>query len=509
MNIAVINLLRIGDVFQTIPLLLWLKKHYSKENKNEVFNLTLITDNIDIDIIKQLSIVDDIIKIDYRKMLSSISSSSLEIIPSINFLEDLPFKLFDTVFNLGTNQISCLIANHILSDNGDYDVKNEIIGPFYDSSYFKNKKQLFTENNLTLNNQFRYLHEISIYKDLSVINLAEIYLSFALNSKSNKYLSEFSSYYNNYYKKSLSFFNEKRDKNRLPLNEDNNKSTIVINISTGDQIREFDVNFYYQLVLFLVQNNYNIILVGVLGEENLDKDHKILSLLPKEIRMNILNMCNKTNITSLLEIFNSSDLFITPDTGTIHLAASLSNIKILGLYNISAYHQLTGAYSERAYFLTPNISCYPCEENFQICRERNNNFNFGIFECKRYFEADSVYKCVNYILRDEEIDDLSNLTFSKSVIDDKLLEVKVISGEKISNEKSIYTIIIKELLFRVDFKVNYKGLLLKSDKNRDFLFELINIYESAKRENKYSDFINYIKKNKSYKDLDFLTSLIC
>ena len=191
MNIAVINLLRIGDVFQTVPLLLWLKNFLDHNRNTENNRLVLISDHLDIDILKKESIVDDIIKIDYRKILSVIGSrinsdfTNKEQISISNFfsfskdLSDLPFNNFDKVFNLGTNHIGSIIAEYILSSDKK---GSEIIGPLYDKKRSHLKNNLLTENNLSLNRQFKYLFEISSYKDLSVVNLAEIYLSFLVDS---------------------------------------------------------------------------------------------------------------------------------------------------------------------------------------------------------------------------------------------------------------------------------------------------------------------------------------
>ena len=513
MNIAVINLLRIGDVFQTIPLLLWLKKkYYHTDEIDKSFSLVLVSDNLDVDVISDLSIVNEVIKIDYRQILSSLSSSGIDNLPTFtSTLIDLPKNKFDIVFNLGTNQISCLISDYILSDKLD----SKIIGPIYSDKHLYAGDYL-TENNLILNNQFKYLFESSINKDLSIINLAEIYLSFAFDSdfKDDNYisLSEFSDFYNSFYNQSLKFLrNNENDYESDFFSDNSNKKTIVINISTGEMIREFDLAFFSQLIFSLVKNDYKIILVGVLGKKssdhNKDKDLKLLSLLSLEVNKNILNLCNKTNITSLLNIFNQSDLFITPDTGTIHLAASLSKIKILGLYNLSAYHHLTGAYSDRVHFLTPNIQCYPCEESYQVCRDTNNKYGIESLECKKLYSSNNVISCVNYILLNEEVQNLGNLTLSKSSIKDKLLEIEVVFGNEISLEKRIYSIMIKELLFKVDFQINLFELF-DSENKTGYFVELIKIYNCSKKENDYSDFNRFVKNNKISKNLDFILELI-
>ena len=261
----------------------------------------------------------------------------------------------------------------------------------------------------------------------------------------------------------------------------------------------------------MIDDGYSIVIVGVLlnlkTDMALKKDEKILNNLTSEQKKSVLNLCNKTDILSLLDLFNSSELFITPDTGTIHLAASLSNINILGLYNVSAYHRLTGAYSDRAYFLTPNINCYPCEENYQVCRERGNKLGVEILECKKYFSVLNIVKSVNYILRDKSIDQLDNLTLSKSINDSKLCNINVIQGEKDSSERKIYSIMIKELLFRINFDISLTDLIELND-NSIYLSELVKIYTCSKQEDDYTDFINFIRNNKRTKNLDFFLQLI-
>ena len=512
MNIAVINLLRIGDVFQTIPLLLWLN-NYKLNHKNEHVNLIFLTDELDIDIIKQLSIVYDIIKIKYRKILSLLSVDGKvenkrmkNLISVTDHLSNLPYKKIDKVFNLGTNQISCYIADFILDNEN---VASKIVGPYFNENIIY-KDNFLSENNLTLNRQFRYLYEISIYKDLSLVNLAEIYLSFIIDSGlivgKKIDFNEFYLFYNSFYKSSKLYFEKKDQKN-----PSYNKRSIIINISTGDLIREFNASFFSNLINNLVNENYKVIIVGILGNKSTDtnknKDLIILSSLPDIVKKDVVNLCNKTDILSLLDLFNSSDLFITPDTGSIHLAASLSGIKILGLYNISAYHQLTGAYSDRTYFLTPNLDCYPCEESFQPCRDRNSNIGVDIFECKKSFTAKNIIQSVRYILNGEGIKELGDLTLSKSSINEKLCDTDIIFGSENTIEKRIIKIIVKELLFKTDFRIDLLKIIDSKEKN-NFLFELVLIYQSAKKANDYIDFINFVKKNKTIKDYAFILELI-
>ncbi len=102
---------------------------------------------------------------------------------------------------------------------------------------------------------------------------------------------------------------------------------IVINLSAGDTARKLPDNKIELLIRELTGNltDYRIILIGT------KEDSFLASNLEKKFPKNILNFVGKTGINDLIFILKHSDLLITPDTGTMHLA-SLTDIYIIAYF---------------------------------------------------------------------------------------------------------------------------------------------------------------------------------
>lgn len=438
-NIAVINLLRLGDLLQTVPLLKSLK------NRKNV-NITLICADIDIDIIADLGYVDNIVKIDLKRIINQFYKRSQKtFIADYNYLNEvldqLPFHVFDTVYNLNSLALNGALIDHIAQK------KATVFGP------------RFKEEKLIKDKLFSYLYAIADEKRESMINLSELYLSYLTDDK-------------------WSFNSVSQSENNCNLEKRiaNSREQIVINISTGDKVREFTDDFYVDLINKL-SSSKRIIIVGV---DQLKSESIMKRIHKKE---NISNLVAKTTIKQLYEILEESELFISPDTGTIHLAA-VSGVKILGLFNISAYYQLTGPYSNQAYFLTPDISCYPCEEFYQSCKN---------LDCRNFFRAEIVADAVAYINHGKKEFFCDRLIFSKYHLDSRNGGyTETIIGKKVDNDLLNIQKFVKEMLFRVDTDLKFNC------GNSIFWQEFVKIYIAGRKEGNYIDLKRYIKENGKY-----------
>jgi hypothetical protein len=80
------------------------------------------------------------------------------------------------------------------------------------------------------------------------------------------------------------------------------------------------------------------------------------------------NLCGATNWTSLVDVVGGLDLVLTPDTGTMHLAAHLG-VPVLGTFLSSAWCFETGPYGLGHVVLQANLECAPCLES-QSCQSQ-------------------------------------------------------------------------------------------------------------------------------------------
>uniref|UniRef100_A0A7C3R0W4 Heptosyltransferase family protein n=1 Tax=Leptospirillum ferriphilum TaxID=178606 RepID=A0A7C3R0W4_9BACT len=97
-----------------------------------------------------------------------------------------------------------------------------------------------------------------------------------------------------------------------------------------------------------------IVLLGRMEER--EKARDLLRLVSGDVE----NLVGKTSLPELWNVVGSTlSLLISPDTGTLHLAAALG-IPTLGLFFANAQPHETGAYASEAICLTPDMDCYPC-----------------------------------------------------------------------------------------------------------------------------------------------------
>lgn len=100
-----------------------------------------------------------------------------------------------------------------------------------------------------------------------------------------------------------------------------------------------------------------IVFLGDLEDEQIIK--KILIDLPP----NVINLAGKTSLRELSAIISKCDLFLTNDSGPMHIAAAF-DIDQIALFG-STSNILTGPYSEKAVIINKQVKCSPCYK--RIC----------------------------------------------------------------------------------------------------------------------------------------------
>jgi len=109
----------------------------------------------------------------------------------------------------------------------------------------------------------------------------------------------------------------------------------------------------------------------------------VRELPPKHAR-NIRNLCGATDWAGLAEAVGGLDLLLTPDSGTMHLAAALG-VPVLATFLSSAWCFETGPYGLGHRVLQAHIDCAPCLES-QPC-------GIGV-ECLRPFSDERLLRLI-------------------------------------------------------------------------------------------------------------------
>jgi heptosyltransferase II len=106
-----------------------------------------------------------------------------------------------------------------------------------------------------------------------------------------------------------------------------------------------------------LSNEYDIIIFGGSEEKNIAKD--IEQYLIDENVINYQNLASKTSIPELISLISNLDLFVTGDSGPMHIAAAFSipTIAIFGPTNsLETSQWMNNNYS----VIKKNLNCQPC-----------------------------------------------------------------------------------------------------------------------------------------------------
>jgi len=131
--------------------------------------------------------------------------------------------------------------------------------------------------------------------------------------------------------------------------------------------------------------NYKLIIFGGPGEEE----------IAKEIEKNLnhpdfLNLCGRLSIKELCEYIGGLKLFITNDSGPMHIAAAFG-VPIVAIFGPTDYKE-TSPFSKNYKIVTKNLECAPCKK--RECPIKTH-------ECMKSIEADEVKKEAEKLLSEK------------------------------------------------------------------------------------------------------------
>lgn len=161
--------------------------------------------------------------------------------------------------------------------------------------------------------------------------------------------------------------------------EENNlesSKVVVLHISAGNEFRNWGVDNIVELIGLLAQiPGIKIVLIG--SEEDQKAEEEIL----RKSSFPLLTLVGKINLMELKELIAHASLFVGPDSGPMHVAASTST-------PIVAYFGPTlpahfAPWQAKANLLEKEFDCRPCKQ--QRCLYQD-------FRCLRSIKPEEVYK---------------------------------------------------------------------------------------------------------------------
>ncbi|NIM91263.1 MAG: hypothetical protein GTO17_09980 [Candidatus Aminicenantes bacterium] len=157
---------------------------------------------------------------------------------------------------------------------------------------------------------------------------------------------------------------------------------IGIHISAGNEYRDWGTENLTQLIkLLFQQEGITIVLLG--EKEDKDAEEEVL----KTVNLPLLSLVGKLNLRELREFISQAALFVGPDSGPMHIAASTST-PIVAYFGptLSAHFS---PWKAEAYLIEKDYDCRPCKQKRCLYKD---------FRCLRNIKPEEVYKaCLRFL----------------------------------------------------------------------------------------------------------------
>ncbi len=160
--------------------------------------------------------------------------------------------------------------------------------------------------------------------------------------------------------------------------QDKRKPTIGINpgSSYGNAKRWYPEEF--SEVIAALNNKYDIIILGGPGEKDISMD--IQGLIEKKGVSNYKNLAGKLSISELINHISNIDLFITGDSGPMHIAANFK-VPTISIFGPTRSDETSQWENDKSAIIKKNLSCQPCMK--RVCPLKHH-------DCMRLIKAKDV-----------------------------------------------------------------------------------------------------------------------
>ena len=318
-RVLIIRLSSLGDVIFNLPLASVLKK--------AGYYVAWVTGEKGIDIVRDNPLVDEAIFIptqkwksqsffktikDYLKILKYIRSKNFDIVIDTQLL----FKSFVwTVFSGGKRRLVSKSAREFSILGG-----NEFV-----------EKLSFDFNNHAINNYLKYAKYLNLDTQNYKVKLP------------------------------LSPPESKVKIDTFLLGLDKNKPLIVICPATTWVTKHWDRD-NWKVLIKLIEKDFNLVFTGE------TKDFNMINYISSAKHLNLAGL---TNVLDLIELFRRTDLVISLDNGSTHLAWATQHPKILSIFCSTPESMYAPIGSSEKYIsISASLRCRPCHK--RICPLKSN-----------------------------------------------------------------------------------------------------------------------------------------
>lgn len=158
-----------------------------------------------------------------------------------------------------------------------------------------------------------------------------------------------------------------------------NKNFIVMHVSAGNSYREWGIENWKNLIKIVNdKNDFYVVLIG--SEKDIIYEEALK--LP-----GVVSLIGKLNLREVRELIKRSLLFVGPDSGPMHIAAT-TETPIIALFGPTT-PSVFGPWKKNAIIIEGSTDCRPCNQ-------KRCDYNY---RCIREIEPEIVYREMEKILR--------------------------------------------------------------------------------------------------------------
>lgn len=168
-------------------------------------------------------------------------------------------------------------------------------------------------------------------------------------------------------------------------NIDKSKPCVVIAPATTREFKHWNKD-NWKAVVEEIQNFCNLIFTGT------ESDRDLLSYIGADKH---INLCGKTNLQTLIELFRRVDIVMSPDSGSAHLAWASRKPAVISIFTITSPKRFGAFGDDEKYFaLSGNLDCQPCI-SWGKCPYTGEKYG----ACTNYPTAEQIINIVKKILK--------------------------------------------------------------------------------------------------------------
>lgn len=340
-NILILNLRKIGDTIMATSCAYLLKKAYPQAK------ITMLVKPLTKSIVENNPVIDEVLLYDY-----SHKAKWKDIKHTTN---ELKSKNFDLAIIIDNKPRSALL------------------------SYLAKIPQRVGFENITLRNIYLKLFYTDIYNiDYDFMNTQQV-------KNHEIFINRFTGRHDTA-KMVMPNINEtsKQLVDNLLQNLPSSKINIALCLRSGIKYKDWSMQNFLTVIKNL-NNNYQANFY-IIGSKN---DYDYAQKFIQQSNLPIQNFCGKTTLPQLGYLLKQSNLLLSVDTGTAHIAAAQETNTVVIFAGTS--HKHWAPYGNTVKIVFPKINCYPCNDiqrkkcpNYQCLNKIN--INEVIQNCKNLLE---------------------------------------------------------------------------------------------------------------------------